>query len=207
MWLTIAGSGDAFDSGGRLNTCFWLETANGTLLIDCGVSALSALKVRPLAPNRIGAIILSHRHGDHFAELPFLLLDGQFLARRERPLLIAAPPGTRVPLDAALEMLFPKFTGSKWRYTCQVVEVAPDIQADMLGHSLLAAEVIHQSGAPSIALRLSDGKKVFAYSGDTERTDALSPPRQAPICSFASAMPMPAKYRPHELGNSQIQAS
>ena len=42
MKLTIVGSGDAFGSGGRGNTCFWLETAKATLLIDCGVSALPA---------------------------------------------------------------------------------------------------------------------------------------------------------------------
>jgi ribonuclease BN (tRNA processing enzyme) len=175
MRLTIAGSGDAFGSGGRLNTCFWLETAKGTLLIDCGASALPALKARALEPNRIDAIILSHLHGDHFGGLPFLLLDGQFLARRQRPLLIAGPPGTRARLDAALVVLFPKSTGSKWRFTWHVVEVTPGVQADMLGHSLLTAEVIHQSGAPSTALRLSDGEKVFAYSGDTEWTDALLP--------------------------------
>jgi ribonuclease BN (tRNA processing enzyme) len=45
----------------------------------------------------------------------------------------------------------------------------------VLGHALLTAEVIHQSGAPSTALRLSDGEKVLAYSGDTEWTDALLP--------------------------------
>jgi hypothetical protein len=27
MRLTIVGSGDAFGSGGRFNTCFWLKTA------------------------------------------------------------------------------------------------------------------------------------------------------------------------------------
>jgi ribonuclease BN (tRNA processing enzyme) len=31
------------------------------------------------------------------------------------------------------------------------------------------------SGAPSTALRLSDGQKTFAYSGDTEWTEALLP--------------------------------
>ncbi len=38
---------------------------------------------------------------------------------------------------------------------------------------MTTAEVIHQSGAPSTALRLSDGDKLFAYSGDTEWTEAL----------------------------------
>jgi len=175
MRLTVAGSGDAFGSGGRLNTCFWLETAKGTLLVDCGASVLPALKMRALEPNRIDAIILSHLHGDHFGGIPFLLLDGQFLSRREKLLLIAGPPGTRARIDAALEVFFPKSTGTKWRFPWRVEEIAAGVEADVLGHSLLTAEVLHQSGAPSTALRVSDGEKVFAYSGDTEWTDALLP--------------------------------
>ena len=173
MKLTIVGSGDAFGSGGRSNTCFWLETAKSTLVVDFGASALPALKALKLDPNRIDAIVLSHLHGDHFGGLPFLLLDGQFLSRRETPLLIVGPPGTRARLEAALEVFFPKSTGSKWRFPWRVEEIAPGVAADVLGHTLVTAAVIHQSGAPSTALRLSDGKKTFAYSGDTEWTDAL----------------------------------
>ena len=138
MRLTIVGSGDAFGSGGRFHTCFFVESAKGTLLVDCGATSLVALKAHGLDPNRIDGIVLSHLHGDHFGALPFLLLDAQFLAQRERPLLIAGPPGTRARLDA-----------------------------------VTTTEVVHYSGAPSTALRLSDGKALFAYSGDTEWVDAL----------------------------------
>jgi ribonuclease BN (tRNA processing enzyme) len=119
--------------------------------------------------------VLSHLHGDHFGGLPFLLLDAQFLSRRNRPLLIAGPPGTKARLDAAMEVFFPKSTGSKWKYDWRVQEVPVGVETDVLGHSLITAEVIHQSGAPSTALRLSDGRTIFAYSGDTEWTDALLP--------------------------------
>jgi ribonuclease BN (tRNA processing enzyme) len=173
MKLTIVGSGDAFGSGGRCNTCFWLDTAGGTLLVDFGASAPPVLKMRGLDPNRIDGIVLSHLHGDHFGGLPFLLLDYQFLLRRERPLLIAGPPGTRARVDAALEVFFPKSTGSKWKFAWHVQEIPVGVETDVLGHSVVTAEVIHQSGAPSTALRLSDGETVFAYSGDTEWTDAL----------------------------------
>ena len=175
MKLTIAGSGDAFGSGGRLNTCFFLETAKATLLVDCGASALPALKGLKLDPNRIDGIVLSHLHGDHFGGVPFLLLDAQFLSRRDRPLLIAGPPGTRARIDALMEAVFPKSTGSKWKFAWDVLEIPVGVETDVLGHSVLTAEVIHQSGTPSTALRLSDGVKVFAYSGDTEWTDALLP--------------------------------
>jgi ribonuclease BN (tRNA processing enzyme) len=175
MRLTIIGSGDAFGSGGRSNTCFWLNTAKGTVVVDFGASVLPALKERHLDPNAIDAIILSHLHGDHFGGLPFLLLDAQFLSRRSRPLVIAGPPGTRARLDAAMEVFFPKSTGSKWRFPWNVEELAVGVAGEALGHTVLTAEVIHQSGAPSTALRLSDGEKTFAYSGDTEWTDALLP--------------------------------
>jgi ribonuclease BN (tRNA processing enzyme) len=175
MRLTVVGSGDAFGSGGRANTCFLLETTKAVLLVDCGASALPALKARGIALNRIEGIILSHLHGDHFGGLPFLLLDAQLLSRREAPLVIAGPPGTRTRLDAALEVFFPKSTGMKWRFAWEVVEIAVGRETNVLGHSVVTAEVIHQSGAPSTALRLSDGGSVFAYSGDTEWTDALLP--------------------------------
>jgi ribonuclease BN (tRNA processing enzyme) len=45
----------------------------------------------------------------------------------------------------------------------------------MLGFRVVTAEVLHPSGAPSTALRLSDGGATLAYSGDTEWTDALLP--------------------------------
>lgn len=175
MRLTVVGSGDAFGSGGRFNTCFWLDTAKATVVVDFGASSLPALKALALDANRIDAIVLSHLHGDHFGGLPFLLLDGQFLARREKPLLIAGPPGTKARLDALFDVFFPKSGGTKWRFPWQVQEIEVGRETDVLGHSLLTAEVIHQSGAPSTALRLSDGQKTFAYSGDTEWTEALLP--------------------------------
>jgi ribonuclease BN (tRNA processing enzyme) len=173
MRLTIVGSGDAFGSGSRFNTCFWLETAKSTLLVDCGASSLVALKSHCLNHSRVDGIVISHLHGDHFGGLPFLLLDAQLLSRRERPLVIAGPPGTRARLDASLEVLFPKSTTNKWRFEWAVKEIEVGESTDVLGHSVTTTEVMHFSGAPSTALRLSDGGKLFAYSGDTEWVDAL----------------------------------
>jgi ribonuclease BN (tRNA processing enzyme) len=173
MRLTIVGSGDAFGSGGRFNTCFLLETAKAALLVDCGASSLVALKALGLDHGRVDGIILSHLHGDHFGGLPFLLLDAQFLSRRERPLLIAGPPGTRARLDAALEVFFPSATENTWRFPWQVMEIEVGRETDVLGHAVTTTEVVHYSGAPSTALRVSDGEKLFAYSGDTEWVDAL----------------------------------
>jgi ribonuclease BN (tRNA processing enzyme) len=173
MRLTIVGCGDAFGSGGRFNTCFWLETAKATLLVDCGASSLVALKARGLDHGKVDGIILSHLHGDHFGALPFLLLDAQHLTRRERPLLIAGPPGSRARIEAATENFFPRALSNKWRFPFEIVEIEPGKPTEVLGHTVSTTEVVHQSGAPSTAVRIGDGQRLFAYSGDTEWTDAL----------------------------------
>jgi len=173
MRLTVVGSGDAFGSGGRLSTCFFLETAKGTLLIDCGASALVGLKKHGLDPNRVDGVVLSHLHGDHFGGLPFLLLDGQFLARRDRELVIAGPPGTRARLDALLEVFFPRSTLNRWRFPWHVVEIEVGRPTEVLGHAVTTTEVVHFSGAPSTAIVLADGERRFAYSGDTEWVEQL----------------------------------
>ena len=97
MQLQFVGCGDAFGSGGRFNTCFHVTGDDVNFLIDCGASSLPALKRLGIARDDIDLILITHFHGDHFAGLPFLLLDAQF-SRRSRPLVIAGPEGNR---DAA----------------------------------------------------------------------------------------------------------
>src|SRR3954468_12928750 len=120
MRLTIVGCGDAFGSGGRANTCFWIETRGSTIALDFGATSLVALKRMQLDPNRLEAVILSHLHGDHFGALPFLLLDAQFDSRREKPLTILGPVGTADRLKAAMEVFFPGSSSNKWRFPLQV---------------------------------------------------------------------------------------
>jgi ribonuclease BN (tRNA processing enzyme) len=175
MRLTVVGSGDAFGSGGRFNTCFHLAAGERRFLIDCGASTHVALRVRGIDPSTIDAIILSHLHGDHFGGIPFLLIEGQFLSQRERPLLFAGPPGTAERINAALEVFFPGSSKNKWRFIWSVTEIPVGAPTDVLGLNVVSAEVIHFSGAPSTALRISDGIKTLSYSGDTQWTDALLP--------------------------------
>lgn len=175
MKLTVVGCGDAFGSGGRFNTCFMIDALGKRLLLDCGASSLVALKVQNIDINSIDGVMLSHLHGDHFGALPFFLLDSQFLARREKALSVFGPPGTKRRLVEAMEVFFPDSSKTKWRFPFEVGEIVPDVPAEILSLSVRTKQVVHHSGSPSTAVRLSDGKKTLTYSGDTEWTDALIP--------------------------------
>jgi ribonuclease BN (tRNA processing enzyme) len=176
--VRFVGSGDAFGSGGRFQACILLRASgqDGDVLLDCGASSLVALKQQRHDPNQIGLVLVSHLHGDHFGGLPFLILDGQF-AHRTRPLHVAGPAGVGERVQAAMEVLFPGSTGVRRRFPVQFHELTDrqPLRFDLGPAGLVAVPfaVVHASGAPALALRVTWQGHTIAYTGDTEWTETL----------------------------------
>jgi ribonuclease BN (tRNA processing enzyme) len=170
--LRFVGSGDAFGSGGRLQTCMHLSGGDGAVLIDCGTSSLIGMKRDGVDPGEVSAVLLSHLHVDHFGGVPFLILDAQF-SRRTRPLLVAGPPGVRERVEAAMELFFPGSLAVQRKFSVEFVELAPRASARVGPALVTAFPVLHPSGAPPQALRVEHGGRIVAYSGDTEWTESL----------------------------------
>jgi ribonuclease BN (tRNA processing enzyme) len=170
--IRILGSGDAFGSGGRLQTCILAESSGNSFLVDCGASSLIALKGAGVDPKEIDTVFISHLHGDHFAGLPFLVLDGQFSGRSTH-LRVAGPPGLEARVTAAMEVLFPGSSGARRKFELQFQELREGIPASVGPIRVTPYEVRHACGAPPYALRIEVNGRVFAYSGDTEWTNRL----------------------------------
>lgn len=172
MRLQVLGCGDAFGSGGRFNTCFHVDPSAGgdddAFLIDCGASSLIAIRRFGVDPNRIRSVFLTHLHGDHFGGLPWLILDGQLVSGRTRPLTVVGPPGTAERLPAAMEVLFPGSSTAERRFAVEVVEIEAGRPIEVAGVSVTAFIMRHPSGAPAHALRIESAGRVVSYTGDTE---------------------------------------
>jgi len=176
MRLQFLGSGDAFGSGGRFNTCFHLErAAPGNLLVDCGASSMVAIRKWRVDPNAISTVLVTHLHGDHFGGLPFFLLDAQLVSRRTAPLTLAGPPGFAERLETLCETMFAGSTKVERRFKVETRELALHERAEIDGLAVTPYLMKHYSGAPSYGLRLEVDGKVLAYSGDTEWVDDLIP--------------------------------
>lgn len=170
--IRILGSGDAFGSGGRLQTCILAESNGHSSLVDCGASSLIALKRAGVDPNDIDTVLISHLHGDHFGGLPFLILDGQFSGRSDC-LRVAGPPGIKARVAEAMEVFFPGSSGARRKFEVRFQELPEGIPSSVGPLRVTPYEVVHACGAPPYALRVEIGERTVAYSGDTEWTDRL----------------------------------
>src|SRR5262249_9768226 len=126
MHLQFVGSGDAFGSGGRFNTCFQVVARDLNFLIDCGASSLVAMKRLRIDPNAIDLIVLTHYHADHCGGVPFFVLDAQFVAKRTHPLTIAGPPPIKEWFPRQMEAAFAGSAPSRKKVKGSVCGVAPE---------------------------------------------------------------------------------
>ncbi|ODT15458.1 MAG: MBL fold metallo-hydrolase [Kaistia sp. SCN 65-12] len=176
MRLQFLGSGDAFGSGGRFNTCFHLERSRqGNLLVDCGASSMVAIRKWGVDPNGISTVLVSHLHGDHFGGLPFFLLDAQLVSRRTAPLILAGPPGFQERLMIVMEAMFAGSTKVERKFALEIRELELHERVEFNGLAVTPYLMKHYSGAPSYALRIETEGKVLTYSGDTEWVEELIP--------------------------------
>jgi ribonuclease BN (tRNA processing enzyme) len=175
MKLTVIGCGDAFGSGGRLQTSYLVEAAGTQFLIDCGASTLIGFNRLKLDPNAVPTIFISHLHGDHFAGLVWWLLHAKHVAKRTAPLTIVGPPGVEARLRAASEALFPGSLQEALRHELAFRELAREQRSEVGAVAVTPFEVSHPSGAPSYALRFEADGKVLSFTGDTEWVESLVP--------------------------------
>ena len=173
MKLTIVGCGDAFGSGGRLQTSFCIDSGTSRLLIDCGATALIGLERVGIDPNSIDAIQISHLHGDHFSGLVWWYLHALHVSKRRTALTVAGPAGIEKRFRQAAEVLFPGSLRAETPFDLRFVEQVAGRAYTVGGFKVTAFEVSHPSGAASHALRLEGGGKTIAFSGDTEWVEPL----------------------------------
>jgi ribonuclease BN (tRNA processing enzyme) len=173
MHLQFVGCGDAFGSGGRLNTCFHVMGARANFLIDCGASSLIGLSRLGVAHRAIDTILISHFHGDHFGGVPYFVLASHF-GKRTRPLTLAGPPGIDGWYVRALEAAFEHFSAIKLNFDLRIVTLPARAASELGPLRVTPLPVVHgNSGGPFYGYRIEVENRLIAFSGDTEWTDTL----------------------------------
>lgn len=163
--LTVIGSGTLVPSGERSSPCHLIEAGGKVLMLDAGPGAVHALARHGKPWWKVGHLVLTHFHTDHFADLPHLLFALKWASPSPRtlPLHVIGPPGLRGRIDAlrAAHGDFITHPGFDVVYS----EVARDgIWTD---DSVTLRFAPSRHTADSVAVRAELGGRTAGYTGDT----------------------------------------
>ena len=172
--IRILGSEPAWPSASRACSGFLVQTAETTLLVDCGTGVFERLRA-VLQPEELTAVVISHLHFDHWADLiPFRY----YLAFAARPAVqpgLHLPPGALEKMQSIVEQIDPAP-----RFFADVFETSEyDPSGELRVGDLLIT--FHRTRHPieTYALKLTSGTKTAVYSADTGWAECIAAFAQA----------------------------
>jgi ribonuclease BN (tRNA processing enzyme) len=172
MKLTVVGSADAINSGGRGNACYLLkgDGAEQQLMVDFGPTALLSLKRLGVDLASLGGVVFTHLHGDHTGGFPLLCIETMFAGSRPAELGVLGPPLTEVTLGSVFRAAYAELEHEvPARMRLSFGELAPGQERQFMGYTVRAFAADHMAPPhQALCLRINDrtGRSV-AFSGDS----------------------------------------
>ena len=156
MRLTVLGGCGAWPDAGQACSGFLVEQDGFRLVVDLGYATVPRLLERA-APGQVDAVIISHGHPDHCADLNPLLRARVFREDPAAALPVYALPGA---LDAVLALDGPEMLAG----AVDLTEFTPGGQLEIGPFRVQTQLLPHW--VPNAGLRLAAGEAVLAYTGD-----------------------------------------
>lgn len=162
MKLTIIGCWGGYPKANEASSGYLLEHEGFHLLVDCGSGVLSKMQ-EFIQPEDLDAVILSHFHPDHNADIGVLqharLIQG-FLGKEMPVLPVYAHDG-----DTA------EFKKLSYKNITEGRKYDPNLSLNIGPFKITFIETVHP--VLCYAMRIEAGGKVFVYTADTSFKDEL----------------------------------
>lgn len=164
MKVTVIGCYGGFPAANEATSGYLFQSGDYSLLVDCGSAVLSKL-FGYVPAEKLDAVVLSHYHHDHIADigpLQFAKQVGSFLGKGEHTLPIYGH-------DADIEQ-FQKLT---YKTHTKGIAYQPDQPLTAGPFTITFLKTIHP--VTCYAMRITDGSHTVVYTADSSYQDSFIP--------------------------------
>lgn len=149
-----------------LSACVLIDN---DLIVDIPNGVIKNLRKMKIDLSKIDICLLTHLHGDHYFDLPFLLLEQGLRTVRDYPLQVIGPPGTNYNLERLFKMAF----SDNWEKIVEntklkIIEISDGnvINLNNPSTKIEAIRVNHQD-MEAFGYLITRANKILGYTGDT----------------------------------------
>jgi ribonuclease Z len=205
LYAGLAGSGAPFADNNRAGPCIVVEAGNHLYIVDTGEGSARNVALMGFDIGKTEAILLTHFHSDHIADLGEFMLQRWAGGSNAKPVDVIGPEGVEkvvegfnraYELDAGYrvahhgpEIVPPSGAGGK---ACPFSLTAdPDaavVVLDKDGLKITAFKVNHAPVSPAVGYRFDYKGRSLVISGDTVPCDSLKKQSQGVDVLFHEAL-------------------
>ena len=146
------------------------------ILIDCGNGIVKTLLEQDVNVNNIDVLLITHLHGDHFADIPFLIMQRNFCPA-ENELKIYCPIGTEEKVGKIFSLIYSDttdWTVSRDYAKIKFIEFEKLENLEVInGYFVDSVIVDHGNFKPAYGFIIKNGEKRIAVSGDSTYCETI----------------------------------
>ena len=174
--VTLLGTGSPIPDPLRAGPSTLVRAGSQTFLVDCGRGVLQRATAVGVGANALTALLLTHLHSDHIADLGDLLITRwvSTFTPDPPPLPIIGPPGTAGVVDAMLDAFGPDISYRIAHHAdltgppaVEVEEVTEGVVWARDEVRITVAPTDHRPVEPTIGFRIEFGGASVVLAGDT----------------------------------------
>lgn len=174
MDVILLGTGSPIPSPNRAGPATLVRTGGANLLVDCGRGVAMRLAAAGVSPPAVSAVLLTHMHSDHIADLNDIITSHWVMNAAPGPLKVFGPKGAAALVEATLAML-----AFDVRYRLDhhddltrgpdvaTTELSPGDEFTVGDCAISAHRTDHSPVFPTLGYRVASGGAVAALAGDT----------------------------------------
>ncbi|QUR68241.1 Rv2407 family type 3 sulfatase [Mycobacterium spongiae] len=180
--ITLLGTGSPIPDPNRAGPSTLVRADGQVFLVDCGRGVLQRAAAVGVGAGGLSALLLTHLHSDHIAELGDVLITRWVtnFAPDPEPLPIIGPPGTAEVVEATLKA-FGHDIGYRIAHHDDLTAPPPQDVRECTegtvwhrdGVTIRVAPTDHRPVAPTIGFRIESGGASVVLAGDTVPCDSL----------------------------------
>jgi len=190
LYAGLAGTGAPFPDINRVGPCIVVQAGNHLYIIDAGPGSARNIGLMGFDIGKVEAILLTHFHSDHIAELGEMMLQRWAGGSNTKPVDVIGPKGVETvvagfnhaySLDAGYRVAFhgaatvpPSGAGGRAKpFGLSSEEDASVVVVDKDGLKITAFKVNHSPAYPAVGYRVDYKGRSLVISGDTVPCQSL----------------------------------
>lgn len=147
---------------------------NDEVLIDLGNGNVKTIKQNDNDILKIKALFITHLHGDHYADIPFFILDRTILNKKiEKDCTIYGPKGLEENVKLIFETFFRKYEKNRDLARIKFEEIEEKHIEKVFDYEVIPYLVDHGAISPAYGYIIKKDGKSIGFSGDSVYCKAI----------------------------------